>query len=66
MKKHYIEILCRRENTVMCAHLYDMSEKELKAECRSMLHMMRRDEPFFATVDGKIVFSTEGKRINKL
>lgn len=63
--KHYIEILCRK-NTTMCAHLYDMSEKELKAECRSMLHMMRRDEPFFATIDGKIVFSMEGKRINKL
>ena len=64
--KHYIEVLCRRENTVMSAYLSDMTEKELKAECSSMLHMMRRYQPFFATIDGKVVFSMEGKRINKL
>lgn len=63
--KHYIEILTR-EGTVMQAYVYDMSEKQLKAECSDMLHMMRRHQPFFATIDSKVVFSMEGKRINKL
>lgn len=63
--KHFVEVLCR-DGAVMQAHLYDMSEKELKAECSFMLHMMRRNDPFFATIDSKIVFSKEGKRINKL
>ena len=63
--KHFVEILTR-EGTVMQSYFDEMSEKELKAECSSMLHMMRRYQPFFATIDGKVVFSMEGKKINRL
>ena len=63
--KHFVEVLTRK-GTVMQSYFDDISEKQLKAECKDMLHMMRREEPFFATIDGKIIFSTEGKRVNKL